>query len=136
MIANLANVEKEVDIKLEIEKSNGQTSNLNIPNILSFEHINSQLPQYKPEVNADGSLMLFSGKRLPEQARRGWVHKEGRMVHQELGLREPNHLKRAYYTENNCFYKQGKPSKWQGRWMSILRNLCRTSSMLKEVCPS
>ena len=107
LIAYLANVEHEVDRELDIEKSKNQTSNLNNPNTLSFEHMNSQIPQYKP--NTNGSPSLVSGNRLPEQARRGWFYEEGRMVHQELGWREPNHLERAYYrSENNRFYRRRK----------------------------
>ena len=81
MIANLANVEHEVDLELEIEKNKNQTSNSNNPNTLSVEHMNSQIPQYKPEANTNGSPLLVSGNRLLEQARRGWVYEEGRMVH-------------------------------------------------------
>ena len=51
LIANLANVENEVDKEI-LEENNGQTSNLNNPNTLSIELMNEQLPEYSPEVNA------------------------------------------------------------------------------------
>ena len=115
MIANLSNVEHEVDNEMSSNKNanlNSHTSFSNNANTLSIEHMEKQLPSYQPDtnVNATGSRELVSGKRLPEQARRGWQHEidTGRMVHNELGWREPNHLERNFYTPNNRFYRRKK----------------------------
>ena len=116
MIANLANVENEVDNEIlgksnekAIDKNN-ETCHTNDRNTLSYEHMEEQLHRYQPEVNVHSSRKLVSGNRLPAQARRGWYHDEetGRMVHQELGWREPNHVERNFYTPNNRFYRRKK----------------------------
>ena len=116
MIANLADIENEVDKEM-LNKSNGnadskntETFDTNNKNTLSYEHMEQQLQKYQPEVNTYSSHKIVSGNRLPQQARRGWHHEEstGRMVHQELGWREPNHLERNFYTPNNRFYRRKK----------------------------
>ena len=111
MIADLSNVEYEVDKEMA-SKTNVNTSYSNNANTLSIELMEKQLPRYEPDinVNAHRSREIVSGRRLPEQARRGWHHEisTGRMVHQELGWREPNHLERNFYTPNNRFYRRKK----------------------------
>ena len=82
-------------------------SNITSHDTSSYEHMEKQLPKYRSSI-VPSSPTLVSGNRLPEQARRGWEHEEGTMVHKDLGRREPNHLEQAFCTPNNRFYRRKK----------------------------
>ena len=94
MIADLANIENEVD---------NEMSNTRKTDSLSHLHLNEQLgKETLPEPSSSKSV---SG-RLSDQARRGWVYENGGMVHQALGWRQPNFVEKAFFKPNNRFLRR------------------------------